>query len=402
MAYTRKAKRADGTTFYRAVWHTTASTGERSQHSKSFDRMADAKAYANRMEQEVERRGIADPESHDTATFFRRWINHLIARAELSPETIDGYRLHLDNLARFIGHVPLAKLGPHHLDEAYGTLLERGGKSRKREGGEARLSGRTVLHIHRVAHNCLEQARKWKLIAENPARDAKPPKPGKSNVRAMTDDEATRVMAAAMAAEAKGKLYPGIDAVVMLLQSTGIRRSELLGLKWSAVDLVGGTIKIERAVINDLDGNPIIRETAKTKTSLRTINIPATVVERLRRHKLFIAEQRLAWGRDYRTDLDLVFPVAGGGIMAPMQMTTRLRQILRQAKVKGIQPTHGHRHTMATALIMNEGKDIKTVQNRLGHSTPAITMALYTHVSDEHDRAASDAMDERLKRLMTP
>lgn len=402
MAYVRKAKRADGSAFWRSVWHTTSNEGERKQYTKSFVRAADAKAYANRMEQEVERRGVADPQNQDTATFFRKWIKHLISRAELSPETIDGYRLNLENLARFVGHVPLAKLGAHHLDEAYGTLLLRGGKSRKRDGGERPLSGRTVLHIHRAAHTALEQARKWKFIAENPARDAKAPTPGKSPARAMTDDESTRVLAAAVKAEAKGKLYPGVDCVVLILQTTGIRRGELVGLKWSAIDLVAGTIRIERTVINDLDGKPFIKETPKTKSSLRTINVPPVVVERLKRHKAFIASQRLAWGRDYRADLDLVFPVAGGEIMAPMRMTTILRQICRQARVKGIQPTHSHRHTVATSLIMGEGKDIKTVQNRLGHSTPAITMTLYTHVSDEHDKAASDAMGERLKRLMQP
>jgi hypothetical protein len=100
------------------------------------------------------------------------------------------------------------------------------------------------------------------------------------------------------------------------------------------------------------------------------------VVDLLRAQKTHVLETVLAWGQGYQREPFFCFPSWGGTPMLPMDMTIRLRQIMRQAKVADRQPTHGWRHTSATLLI-HSGENVKTVQARLGHSTPAITMALY-------------------------
>ncbi|RWK11851.1 tyrosine-type recombinase/integrase [Mesorhizobium sp.] len=404
MASVRKHKYPNGRVCYQAVWAVVGKDGARSQKTKVFDKASDAKTYARRMADEVERRGIADPHKHSVREYLNRWLTTLRQKGEHSPTTLTGYRRNIDLLCGQVGHIALTKLSPYQLDQAYAELLKCGGKAKKpnKDGSRAPapLSSRTVHGVHRCAHTAFEQARKWRFISENPARDATPPSPAPSPARAMSDDEIMRVWQAAKKAQAENKIYPGIDCMVLLLMLTGLRRSEVLGLCWDAVDLDAGKITVKRTLIVDEDGKPLLRdEKAKSTKSLRTVTIPAILVDRLRAHWTFTAEQMLAWGTDYRRDPLLVFPEAGGGAPNPSTWTIRLRQIMRQAKVKAVQPVHGYRHSAATAMIA-AGVDIKTVQTRLGHSTPAITMALYVHPEEARDKGAADVLAARLSKAL--
>ena len=116
---------------------------------------------------------------------------------EHSPTTLDGYSRCIEMATREIGHLSLEKLGPAQLDDAYARLRKRGGRVRDKPGATRPLTARTVLHVHRCLHTAFEQARKWKLIATNPAADATPPSPGKSKVKAFTADQVKRLLAAA-------------------------------------------------------------------------------------------------------------------------------------------------------------------------------------------------------------
>lgn len=188
-----------------------------------------------------------------------------------------------------------------------------------------------MLHVHRVVHTCLEQARKWKLIAENPARDASKPSPGKSKARAFTEEEIGRILEMAFAAEAKGKSYPGIDLVVIMALAAGLRRSELLGLAFDCVNFDTSTITIRRSVVYGLDKRPMLRDN-ESDDSYRSVTLDADIMDRLRARQTWIAEQRLAFGRDYFDGPLLIFPGVGGYPCDPMAMTFRLRQLLRQAR----------------------------------------------------------------------
>ena len=116
------------------------------------------------MEEEIEKRGVGDPQKHTLEAFLRRWLATLADRGEHSPTTLAAYRWQADIACRHIGHIALEKLSARDLDQLYSLLLRRGGVARKpnADGGrDARpLTGRTVLHIHRVFHSALERARK--------------------------------------------------------------------------------------------------------------------------------------------------------------------------------------------------------------------------------------------------
>ena len=237
-----------------------------------------------------------------------------------------------------------------------------------------------MLNIHRVLHNALEQARRWKLIPENPARDARAPAPGKSRARAFSGDEVQRLLQEA------GKNIETY-AIVACLLTGGLRRSELLGLAFDALDLDAGTLTVRRTVVA-VNSLPVLRDKMKSESSGRTLSIPPQLVTLLRGQLVRVQENMLAWGREYQREPLLVFPGLAGAPMRPIALTIRLRQLIRRAKITG-QPVHGWRHTAATQLL-DAGQNIKTVQARLGHSTPAITLALYVHPVEQRDQEAAE------------
>ncbi|WP_167458458.1 tyrosine-type recombinase/integrase [Mesorhizobium kowhaii] len=401
MASVRKLKKKNGAVFYQALWSVRDLDGTRRQPSKSFATMKEAKAFAAQMAKEVEGAGVHD-RRYTLGEYLKYWVDWVDRTGQKSPTTIDFYRRSCDHVVEFAGRIELRKLDARILDQAYAELLERGGWSHKpgKDGAPRQrvaLAARTVHHCHRVISNALKQARKWKLVGENVATDASPPSPQKSKARSMSDEEASRVWHAALKTQTRAKGYPGLDAAVMLLLTCGIRRSELLGLCWDAVDLDVATIEVRQTLIQSNAGVEL-RAATKTKSSARPISLPLAVVERLRQHKAMIMRQALAYGRDYLRDPFFVFPEHGGAMPNPRTWTGRLRSIMNSAGVKRIQPCHGWRHTMATSMIRN-GVDLKTVSTRLGHSTTAITNDLYVHPEDVRDRAAAEVIGTHFEAL---
>ena len=153
---------------------------------------------------------------------------------------------------------------------------------RQDHGTPRPLAARSILHLHRVLHTAFEQARKWRHVAEVPARDASPPSAGKSPVQAFTDDQVRRLFAEAASYD------PELHLAIACLLASGMRRSELLGLAFDCVDLDAGRISIRRTVVETTYLKPALRERSKTKSSLRTIAIPAALTAMLRKRKVEI------------------------------------------------------------------------------------------------------------------
>jgi integrase len=326
--------------------------------NKSFAKAADAKAFAAKMASGSRGAGLA------IWQYLTRWLATLRDRGEHSATTIEGYERCVVLAAPWIGDTPLSKLSALDLDTAYTHLLKQGGR-----GGRS-LSPRTVINVHRCLHGALEQARKWKLIAENPARDARAPPAPRSQTRSFTTDEVKRLLEAASA-------NPMTYVMVSTLLTCGLRRSELLGLAFDAIDLERAALEVRRTVVA-VGNRPVLREQTKTAASQRTMRIPTTLVTLLRAQRVRIQEQMLKWGTEYQRDPLLVFPGLAGVPMTPNVLSIRLRKLMRRAGITGVQPCHGWRHTAATLLI-DAGTNIKAMQARLGHTTPAITMSLYVH-----------------------
>jgi integrase len=377
-----------GRVTYRAVWRESGPGGKARLRNKSFAKAADARAYAARMEAEVERRGVGDPARHTAGQYLMRWLATLRDRGEHSPTTLEGYARCIAMAKPWVGNIPLSRLSAADLDRAYGELRKQGGKLR---GGEQTrpLTARTVLNVHRCLHTALEQARKWKLIAENPARDARAPSPLRSRARAFTADEARRLLDIAAG-------DPTTYAMVATLLTCGLRRSELIGLAFDAIDFEAGTLEVKRVGV-EVAHRAVIRARAKTEASARKLKIPPALVVLLKAQLVRVQKMTLEWGREYQREPLLVFPGLAGVPMLPQTVTDRMRTLLRRAKITGAQPCHGWRHTAATSLL-DSGQSVKTAQARLGHSTPAITLALYVHPVEERDAEAAEHFGKLIER----
>jgi integrase len=390
--------------FYQAIWSLYDKNGKRKRQTKAFARQSDAKAHAAKMEAECERRGVGDVNKQTFASFKERVLNFWETRGKLSETSLIGYRRNLDALAREIGHIQLSKLSALHIDEALAALKTSGGASRKppREGAQRDtrpLADRTLLHIYRIGSTSMQQAVRWKLVSTNPFKEVDAPKPAKKKIKIMTEAEAIKVYRCAVLASETGK-HPGMDLLVALLLTCGIRRSEVLGLAFDAINLDTGTINIFRTVVAGTKGEPILRDhRAKSEASIRTISLPAEIIPMVRRQRQWITEMMLRWGRQtYRADPLLLFPTFGGEPLPPGLLTIRLRQLQRQAKVTGVAPTHGFRHGMASQMVA-DGVDIRTIADRMGHATTSFTLSTYVHSIDGKDRAAADRLGEQFRSM---
>jgi integrase len=389
MASISRVTTRKGTIRWQARWREPGVGGKPRLTKRNFASQKAAKAHAARMAEERELRGVGDPHRHSTGEYLRRWLAHLRERGDHAPTTLAGYERHAAIAAYHIGHIPLAKLGAHDLDRLYATLRRRGGRPRANGRSAPALSPQSVLHVHRLLHTALGQARKWKLIAYNSASDATAPTVPFQQARGFTAAEIERLLELASS-------DPEITTMLALLLITGLRRSELLGLALDAVDLDAGTVSIRRAV-TEVRGKAVLREVPKSKSAQRTLGIPPELVALLRAQKARVLEQALQWGAEYSREPMFLFPGLAGVPMRPMAVTERLRQLCRRAKITDVQPVHGWRHATGSLLVAG-GTDVKTAQARLGHSTPVITLRLYTDVVDANDRAAG----ERLAQHLTP
>ena len=290
-----------------------------------------------------------------------------------------------------IGHIQIEKLSPLDLDRLYAALLEQGGRPR-RDGRPARpYTRQTTMHVHRVLHTALHQARKWRLIATNPAADATPPSVPHKQARGFTEDEIRRMLEAA-------ERDPEGYCVLALLLTTGLRRSELLGITLDADCSISTPEPCRSSNCNRSEGQAGCAGGGEDQILPPHALRPCRCSRVIAGAESSRAGMALAWGPEYHREPMFLFPGMAGVPMPPMTLTLRLRQFRRRARIgDDVSPVHGWRHSAATMMIAS-GVDVKTTQSRLGHSTPVITLALYADKVDERDRAAG----ETLAGFLTP
>ena len=306
--------------------------------------------------------------------YLKRWLRDY-AEPNTAPKTVQRYeevvRLHL---APALGALPLTKLRPLHIQEAYGKILAKG------------LSARTVLHCHRVLREALQQAVRWQLVTRNAADAVVPPRPQRHETRALGPDQVAAILTAASSTR-HGTL---IELAVM----TGLRKGELLGLRWDDLDLDAGTLYV-RQTCQWLPRRGFTFRAPKTAGSRRSVAIAADTVRVLRRHRAKQAEERLALGAAYN-DQNLVFTTPLGTPIDPSNLRRAWELVVEQAGIGHVR-FHDLRHAHAT-LLLREGVHPKVVSERLGHSGVGITLDTYSHVLPNLQADAA----ERLERVLAP
>jgi integrase len=178
--------------------------------------------------------------------------------------------------------------------------------------------------------------------------------------------------------------------LVSLALATGMRRNEMLGLRWGDVDLDAGRLTIEQS-LEQTTAHGIRIKGPKTKHGRRTISIPAHLVAGLRQHWREQQEQRLRIGLGKAPDSAPVFTTADGGHLSPSGISKAWSRVMAAIGMPGV-TLHSLRHTHASMLIAS-GMDILTVSRRLGHSSPTITLAVYGHLIHGTDDRAAQIME---------
>lgn len=354
-------------------------TGKRKRKWHSFKgTKRQAESECARLITEMNGGGYVEPSKVTVLQFLDRWLKHI--KPNVSPRTHERYeQIATKNIGPLLGAKILSKLQPIDISEAYGKALENG-----RRDGKGGLSPRTVHHMHRVLYSALGQAERWRLIARNPAallekRDR--PKIERKPVRTI-DANAT---AAAFDAARERRLF--IPLVLATL--CGLRRGEITALRWRSVDLETGQLAVI-ASTEQTDAGGIREKEAKSGRA-RTIAMPAMAVEELRRWRVLQAEELLRLG--VRGDDERhVVTQADGLPLQPRSLTHTVSEFLKEWKVT----LHGLRHSHASHMLASNIHP-KIVQERLGHSSIAITMDIYSHLMPNMQGGAAAAVDDAMR-----
>ncbi|WP_212774275.1 site-specific integrase [Polycladomyces abyssicola] len=181
-------------------------------------------------------------------------------------------------------------------------------------------------------------------------------------------------------------------ALFFLAISTGLRRGELLGLKWGDVDFDRGILVVRRTVQRTVNGL-IVKEQPKTDNSRRLVNISPATVDVLRQHQKRQAEEMLKFGL---RDIEFIFTNTVGNLMEPRKVNHIFDRIIGKAGIPKIR-FHDLRHTHAT-MLLKQGIHPKIVSERLGHSSIGITLDIYSHVIPSMQREAAVAIDQVLQK----
>lgn len=379
----------------RQKWHTVHGTKK------------DAEAELARLVHEVNTGAYAEPDKMLVREYLDRWLKDY-ARVSVAPKTYERYdqivRLHL---SPSIGHIPLLKLKPLHIQAMEAEALVSGRKRRRKTLADASvatprqneasepedkkktegLSARSVLHLHRVLRTALQQAVKWQILPRNPADAVRPPRPERKEMQALDEDGTAKLLVSAQSTR--------VWIPVLLAVTTGMRRGEILGLRWSDVDLDNGVLCVRQALSKTQAEGIVFRE-PKTAKSRRTLALMHMTVDALKEHRKRQTEERLRLGPVFE-DHGLVCAKEDGRPWHPESFTSAWRILCRDTGVTV--RFHDLRHTHATQLLRG-GIHPKVVSERLGHSTIALTLDTYSHVLPGMQEEAAAKLDAILQKAL--
>jgi integrase len=331
-----------------------------------------------------------EPDKTTIAEYLRAWLD---ADSSLAPKTLERYRqLAEQQIIPHLGATVLQNLRPAHVHDWHGALLKGGGANGRP------LSARTVGHAHRVLHRALERALRLELVGRNVAHAVRPPKVEDTEIANLTAAQIGGVLDALRlpVARAGRNSEPephSLYSIAALALGTGMRRGELCGLVWGAVDLDAATVRVERSLEETKAG--LRFKAPKTRHGRRVVSLPASVVDVLRQHRRQQLEQRLLLGLGRPGDGDLVFARPDGSPLSPDNLSRDWRRAVKSLKLPAVM-FHALRHSHASALIA-AGLDVVAVSRRIGHASPAITLRVYAHKFAASDAAAAEAIERALK-----
>ncbi|MCL6563277.1 MAG: site-specific integrase [Firmicutes bacterium] len=366
---------------YRLTWELGRDpvTGKRRQRTETYhgDRKS-AEARWREVQREIDQGLTVDPRRRTVSDLFDYCLEAVWPQA-LAPTSLLDYQRKVKTYLRpAFGAIRLRQLTPDVIQRGYAALARQGAR------GNRPLSPKTLAVIHAVFRAALSEAERIGWIPRNPARLVRVPTPPEREPQLWT---AAQWQAVWRQVEATPW-----GLAVWLAATTGLRKGEILGLRWQDIDWEAGTLRVAQAQ-HYLPGGEIAFGPPKTPRSRRTLALGPETVAVLKAHRKRQAERKLALGDAY-DDCGLVVQGPAGG---PVRPRTLIAWFHRACAAAGAPRIHFHdlRHLHATVLLA-AGVPVRVVSERLGHARIQTTLQIYGHVLPTQDQDAAALLEQLL------
>ena len=322
------------------------------------------------------------PEKPKGDMTFGTWLDHWYQREckpQIRPKTQLNYESTIyQHIIPELGSIPLAKLTAADLQQFYNRLKEGGRLLRVEQYGPG-LSVRMVKSCHVTCRMALDQAVAQGLILKNPALSCKAPVTRPKEMQVLTGEEIQRLLIQAK--------EDGCFELLLLELTTGLRRGEILALRWDDLDFRTGTLRVERQV-QRIRGKLVVSQ-PKTRASSRSILLPTPVLKILEQYRQSVTSRWM-----------FPSPRKGDSPRDPTAVRKKLSAVLKRAGCPAAR-FHDLRHTFATSAL-EHGMDVKTLSTVIGHVSSTTTLNVYAHITDEMRQKAADKIDRAITGTEPP
>jgi integrase len=345
-------------------------TGKRRQKRLSAATARELKVLQAKVLNELNEGEYVEPAKMTLREYLDRWLDTI--KSSVRPSTHDRYgRIVRGHLIPGLGGLALSKLAPLHVQTYYAGELQAGGKAT------------SVALYHAVLHRALDQALRWHLVSRNVSGLVEVPRGQSPEMRTWSAAQA-RVFLSTTTEDPLHTLW-------RLALMTGLRRGELLVLRWQDLDLDRQAARIRRTLTRTAAGWEI--GDPKTGAGRRQVALPALCVTALQAHRDRQFARRAALG-DAWHDEDLVFERGDGHRLEPRTVQRTFVRLVERSGLPRVR-FHDLRHTAATLMLAN-GEHPKIVQERLGHSSIKMTLDRYSHVTMDMQHDAAQRLEDLL------
>jgi integrase len=332
-----------------------------------FEKKQDALKKKNEALRELEQGTLATGKQQKLGEYLEDWLEN-VHKSKLRVGTYVNYKKLIKYVVTDLGGIWLQKLTPQHVQAFYSKKLDE------------KLSSKVVHDIHGVLHLALDNAVRWGMIPRNVCDLVTPPRIVSREVVPLSVEQARALM--------KHVQGHHLEVLLSMAVVTGMRRGELLALRWSDIDFERSRLLVLHSV-NFIAGYGYVEGKPKTAAGKRVVSLPAFLVEMLKKHRAHQLELREA--TENWQDHDLVFPNLSGSYMHPNHMGDLFRKLVKEA---GLPPIHFHdlRHSAASILLCM-GVNVKVIQELLGHSDISITLRTYSHLLPSMQKEVVETWD---------
>ncbi len=362
---TKRRSNNEGSIFQRGdKWRAQITIqGHRLSHTETTE--TKARAWLRKMRGQIDQ-GLTYDAARTTLTeFLTNWLAQ--KKTQLRTATGEQYDWAAAYINTGLGSLKLKDITPSVIQHFYDGLLAR------------QIGARTIQVVHAVLHGCLDHAARLGLTARNPADSCIVPKPQKQEMKTWTESQVSQFLVTIIGQRN--------EIMYQMALATGMRRGELIGLKWSDVDWIANTIKVQRQVFEPVGGGFVFQE-PKSDRGRRAVELETRLIDRLREQLRRVTLGRQV-ARDRWQEYDLIFPSTIGTPQGGGNVTREFHRLVVQAGLPVIR-LHDCRHT-AASIMLSHGIPPIIVAGMLGHSL-AVLLEKYAHFIPSYQTDAARLM----------